>query len=168
MIFSDGQFGYLMFDTEQNIINDRNRSSSIRTCLNFLRHVIHNSHGRRFKLLVSKGRKYFNYSIVDRFITTNKFMNGRVPLSCMPLDHLAPFLANDSYDIQEIYEENSCFFVKIDFIQKTEIFLADECIVCYEVDKVGYQTPFSCNHSCLCVDCYYKLKQTICPLCRVH
>ena len=38
-----------------------------------------------------------------------------------------------------------------------------ECIIC--LDSKFYVSKTSCNHN-LCIDCLFKLKKMICPMCR--
>ena len=38
-----------------------------------------------------------------------------------------------------------------------------ECIICLE--SKNYVTTTSCNHN-LCVDCLFRIKEMICPMCR--
>ena len=40
----------------------------------------------------------------------------------------------------------------------------EECVACYEA-KPEIQSR-NCNHMCLCVACYGKLTNKVCPLCR--
>jgi hypothetical protein len=54
-------------------------------------------------------------------------------------------------------------------VEQKKITLETECSVCYETNKQTYEAGFfTCRHTDLCCECFDKLQNKKCPICRCN
>lgn len=166
MIFISSHFAHLVFESVESLRKRYKRHSTIANKVRFLNYLV-NEPQNKYILTFKKTKMnlLFFISHKEQKLT---FISGKIPLKCIPLEEdLDALLVKDEYDIKTIYfdQEGFHYAVKI-HLDKRETALIDECSVCYENDKKAYIKPFTCTHKDLCVDCFEKLKDPKCPMCR--
>lgn len=192
-IFFQGSHLCVVMDSLDEIANRYISMGHRNVRLGKLRHITQQVYGRTYVLSMFRKRKYIYCRLFDYNDHTNWYASCRVRV---PIKHkyyydqfhIESMNRHSSYRIDYDFFLNSIakpfphflvermvvnpdgeFVVKIPLVPNPEPEgepMTEECIICYETGKRGMSKYFQCEHAQLCCECFHRLKQPCCPLCR--